>query len=194
MSKQIIIICLALVLTLGGWYGIHNFILINKKPLPASQQTNNISNIVSMKISSPNFVENGFLPPKYTCDGLALSPALNFSEIPLGAKSLALLMEDPDAPSGNFIHWLVWNIPADTTSIAENSLPTGVGLGWNDYERNKYGPPCPPSGVHRYIFKVYALDIKLENLSPRTDKQKFLDLIKGHVLAQAEMVTKYSRN
>lgn len=194
MSKQIIIICLALVLALGGWYGVHALVLVNKKPMPTSEKVNNITNIVSMKISSPNFIDNGFLPAKYTCDGLAISPALNFSEIPVGAKSLALIVEDPDAPSGVFTHWLVWNIPAGAASLSENSLPAGAELGWNDYDQTKYGPPCPPNGVHRYVFKVYALDLKFDGLSPRTDKNKFLELIKGHILAQDEITAKYSRN
>ena len=145
-----------------------------------------------MKITSSAFQQGGSIPSKFTCDGADTSPVLQIQEIPPVAKSLALIVDDPDAPSGLFTHWIVWNIPPQTSTIAEGSAPKGVP-GTNDFGKSGYGGPCPPSGTHRYFFKVFALDRELD--LPAGGKRSQLDAaIKGHVIAQGELMGRYSRN
>lgn len=124
------------------------------------------------------------IPVKYTCSGENINPEISISGIPAETKSLALIMDDPDAPSGDFVHWVMWNILTDG-KISENSAPGVQGV--NDFGENKYGGPCPPSGTHHYHFKIYALDTKLE-LPAETDKQGLLKAMEGHVLASGELV------
>lgn len=145
-----------------------------------------------MKLTSPAFVNNQYLPSKYTCDGNGVNPILEFTDRPNEAKSLALIFDDPDAPSETFIHWVVWNLPPDTARLEEGVLPSGAVVGKNTTEENNYVPPCPPSGAHHYTFKLYALDVVL-NLSPATDKAKLELAMQGHILSQAELVGIYSR-
>ena len=115
-----------------------------------------------MTITSPAFSAGAEIPAKFTCNGQSTSPELRISGTPPGAKSLALIAEDPDAPSGVFTHWLVWNIDPQTTRWGENSVPAGALQGTNDFSKKGYGPPCPPSGTHRYVFKIFALDRTLD--------------------------------
>ena len=144
-----------------------------------------------MKITSSAFQEDGSIPSKFTCDGGDTSPPLQIAEVPSGAKSLALVVDDPDAPSGLFTHWMVWNISPQNNTIAEGSTPKGV-QGTNDFGKSGYGGPCPPSGTHRYYFKIFALDRELE--SPAGTKRSQLDAaMKGHVVAQGELIGRYSR-
>jgi Raf kinase inhibitor-like YbhB/YbcL family protein len=144
-----------------------------------------------MKITSPAFQQGGNIPPKFSCDGGNTSPPLQFSNVPLAAKSLVLIVDDSDAPSGSFTHWAIWNISPQTTAIAEGSAPKGVP-GTNDFGRSGYGAPCPPSGAHRYNFKVFALDRQLD--LPSGARRGQLDAaIKGHVLAESELMGRYSR-
>ncbi len=142
-----------------------------------------------LDVSSPAFENNGRIPSRYTCDGDDINPPLSIGNVPDSAKSLVLIMDDPDAPAGTWVHWVMWNIPL-TGSIAEDSQP-GVG-GKNSWGRNDYGGPCPPSGTHRYFFKVYALDtmLELKNDAAKTD---VLDAIEGHALAQGQLIGLYSR-
>lgn len=140
-----------------------------------------------MKILSTAFGQGEAIPAKYTCQGNDINPPLSFSEVPASAKSLALIMDDPDAPMGTWVHWLVWNISAQTTLIAENSVPSGAVQGKNSWGKSKYGGPCPPSGMHRYFFKLYALDIML-SLSSTADKTQLENSMKDHVLAQDELI------
>src|SRR5438876_9788033 len=114
-----------------------------------------------MKISSSAFQEGGNIPSKFTCDGTDANPPLRFEGAPAETKSLVLIVDDPDAPSGLFTHWLIWNISSQTTTIAEGSTPKGV-QGTNDFGKSGYGGPCPPSGTHRYYFKIFALDRELD--------------------------------
>jgi hypothetical protein len=144
-----------------------------------------------MKISSSAFADSQSIPAKYTCDGGDASPPLTFSDIPSNAKSLALVVDDPDAPSGTFDHWIVWNIPPTTTSVAEGKSPTGVA-GRNGFGKNSYGGPCPPKGEHRYQFKLYALDATM-NLQPSSGKADLERAMKGHVVAEARMMGRYKR-
>ena len=144
-----------------------------------------------MKITSSAFQEGGNIPSKFSCDGADTSPPLQISDIPSGAKSLVLIIDDPDAPSGLFTHWAVWNISPQTSTIAEGSTPKGV-QGTNDFGKSGYGGPCPPSGTHRYYFKIFALDRELD--LPFGAKRGQLDAaMKNHVVAQGELMGRYSR-
>ena len=140
-------------------------------------------------VESPAFKANGTIPSKYTCDGKNISPELHVSMIPSGTVSLALIMDDPDAPKGTFDHWIMWNIPVQD-KISEDSAPGMQGK--NGKGDNKYTGPCPPSGTHHYHFRVYALDTKL-NLAEGSDKQALLKAIEGHILATGEIVGLYKR-
>lgn len=141
-----------------------------------------------MKIISSAFEDKQLLPEKYTCVEKGVTPPLQFSEIPVNAKSLALILDDPDAVGGNFAHWVVYNIPVNVSEFAENTKPSGVE-GVNSGGRSGYYPPCPPSGtgVHRYTFKLYALDTEM-NLSGSVDKKAVENAMQGHILDQAELV------
>ena len=144
-----------------------------------------------LKVTSSAFQEGGNIPSKFTCDGENTSPPLQIADIPSEAKSLALVVDDPDAPSGLFTHWAVWNIPPQTTAVGEGNAPKGV-QGTNDFGKSGYGGPCPPSGTHRYYFKVFALDRELD--LPFGAKRGQLDAaMKGHVVAQGELIGRYSR-
>jgi len=144
-----------------------------------------------MKITSSAFQEGGNIPPKFSCDGANTSPPLQISSVPSEAKSVVLIADDPDAPSGLFTHWAVWNISPQTSTIGEGSTPKGV-QGTNDFGRSGYGGPCPPSGTHRYYFKIFALDRGLD--LPFGAKRSQLDAaMKGHVIAQGELMGRYSR-
>jgi len=143
--------------------------------------------MADLSITSPAFAGKSTIPARYTCDGEDVSPPLQIDAVPDRAKSLALIVDDPDAPVGTWVHWVVWNIPPQTREIRENALPAGAVQGVNDWKRNRYGGPCPPSGVHRYFFRLYALDAVL-NLTATTDKGALLHAMQGHVVAQAELM------
>ena len=144
-----------------------------------------------MKITSAAFQEGGNIPSKFTCAGSDTSPPLQITGVPSEAKSLVLIADDPDAPSGLFTHWLVWNIPPQTNSIAEGSAPKGVH-GTNDFGKSGYKGPCPPPGTHRYSFKIFALDRELD--LPSGARRSQVDAaMKGHVIAQGELVGRYAR-
>src|SRR3989344_873103 len=115
-----------------------------------------------MNLSSPAFEHHQPIPAKYTCDGENINPLLQFSDIPDSTKSLVLIMDDPDAPAGLWVHWTIWNIDPGTAEIAENSVPPGSIEGVTSFGKPGYGGPCPPSGTHRYFFKFFALDTKLD--------------------------------
>jgi hypothetical protein len=144
-----------------------------------------------MKVTSSAFQQGGNIPPKFTCDSGDTSPPLQIAEVPSGAKSLVLVVDDPDAPSGLFTHWIVWNIPPQTNAITEGNAPKGVH-GTNDFGKSGYGGPCPPSGTHRYYFKIFALDRELD-LPPGTKRSQLDAALKGHVVAQGELMGRYSR-
>ena len=146
-----------------------------------------------MKITSPEFTNGGSIPSRFTCDGENVNPSLRISDAPPGAKSLVLIVDDPDAPVGTWTHWLVWNLKTDLKEIAVNSVPAGAVQGVNDFHKNNYGGPCPPSGTHRYYFRIYALDTVLD--LPASTNRKALDkAMAGHVVAQAEWMGKYARS
>jgi Raf kinase inhibitor-like YbhB/YbcL family protein len=145
----------------------------------------------TMKITSSAFHEGANIPSKFTCDGSDTSPPLQIAGVPSGAKTLVLIVDDPDAPSGLFTHWLVWNIPPQTGSIAEGSAPQGV-QGANDFGKSGYRGPCPPPGTHRYSFKIFALDHELE-LRSGAKRSQVDAAMKGHVIAQGELVGRYAK-
>ena len=143
----------------------------------------------NMKISSSAFEHKGRIPDKYTCIGDDVNPPLEISNIPKGTKTLALIIDDPDAPVGTWVHWVVWNINL-SGGIMEDSVPGTQGS--NDFRKIEYGGPCPPSGTHRYFFKLYALDSELA-LEEGSDKKKLLATMEGHVISQAELIGLYSK-
>jgi hypothetical protein len=153
---------------------------------------------MSFQLRSPAFKENELIPKKYTCDGSDVSVALNWSDPPKDTKSFALIVDDPDAPAGTWVHWVLYDLPPDTREIPENNprqenLDNGAKQGNNDFGKIGYGGPCPPAGPsHRYVFKLYALD-KISGLSTKATKQQLLDVMKGHTLAEAQLVGTYKR-
>jgi Raf kinase inhibitor-like YbhB/YbcL family protein len=155
---------------------------------------------MAMKLTSPAFKPNGHIPSRYTCEGDDVSPPLAWDGVPQGAKSLALIVDDPDAPDPKapqrvWVHWVVYNIPPDTKSLPENAgkteLPQGTAIGLNDYTKAGYGGPCPPIGRHRYFHKLYALDSALD-LKEAT-KAQLEQAMKGHVLANAQLIGTYQK-
>ncbi len=145
-----------------------------------------------MKLESTAFKHNQMIPSKYTCEGEDMNPPLKVSAVPKNAKTLVLIMDDPDAPMGTWVHWLIWNINPQTTEIAEDSVPAQSIEGTTSWRRTGYGGPCPPSGTHRYFFKLYALDIDLK-LSPETDKLKLEKAMTGHILDKTELIGLYKK-
>jgi len=157
-------------------------------------QKENIFYNFGMQITSPQFKNGGNIPALYTCDGKGINPPLVFKDVPKGTKSLALISDDPDAPNGTWDHWVLWNIPPETTEILENSIPNGAVLGKTSWpvNANKYGAPCPPSGSHRYFFKLYALNTIL-NLSINSTSQDLMNAMQDYILAEAELMGRYQR-
>jgi len=148
--------------------------------------------IENMKISSPAFGHNQSIPPKYTCDGENVNPPFMISGASEGTKSFVLINDDPDAPMGTWVHWTLWNIGPKTTEIGENSVPAGTVEGITSFGNSGYGGPCPPSGTHRYFFKLYALDTTLD-LDVKAKKIDVEKAMEGHILDRAELVGLYKR-
>ena len=153
---------------------------------------------MSLQISSTAFAAGENIPKKFTCDGPDVSPKVNWNESPAKTQSFALIMDDPDAPVGTWVHWVLFDLPADTKELAEGvakqeQLANGTRQGRNDFGKIGYGGPCPPPGKpHRYFFKLYALDAKL-NLKAGATKADVERAMKGHILAQAELIGRYGR-
>lgn len=152
-----------------------------------------------MNLASSAFAHDGAIPKKYTCDGNDSSPPLSWSGVPAQAKSLVLIVDDPDAPDPaapkmTWVHWVLYNLPPSAGGLAESvtSLPAGTAEGTNDWQRTGYGGPCPPVGRHRYFHKLYALDTVIQGLS-RPDKVAIERAMQGHVIARAELIGTYER-
>lgn len=154
----------------------------------------------SIELSSPAFESGKLIPVQYTCDGEDSSPPLEWGYPPEGTRSFALIMDDPDAPAGTWVHWVVYNLPAESRSLPEGasrarasdfSLPQGAIQGKTSFNRTDYGGPCPPSGEHRYFFRLYALDSTLEDRP--MNKTALLKAMEGHILAQGELMGVYQR-
>jgi len=183
-SKLLIIIILVLIL--GG------IIFLFWQEKPKEEIPSELALPKIMKISSFAFENNSPIPSKYTCDGQDINPPLEIEDIPEEAQSLVLVVDDPDAPIGTFLHWLVFNINPDVSLIEENSLPSGAVQGRNGFGKESYGGPCPPFGEHRYFFKIYALDKKLDLLSGSRLKE-VEGAIQDHILDQAQLIGLYQR-
>ena len=152
---------------------------------------------MAIKITSPFFDQGGMIPVEYTCDGKDISPALEWIGIPENSKSLALICDDPDAPAGDWVHWVIFNIPATATGLPEHMPPNkvfenGARHGLNDFRKLGYGGPCPPSGTHRYFFKIFALDIEID-LPPGSTKNDLVKAMKGHIVSKGELTGRYKR-
>ena len=146
-----------------------------------------------MKLNCPAFLENQKIPPIYTCDGENINPPLLISEVPNNAQSLALITDDPDAPNGTFTHWMIWNMLTDLKEISENNVPEGAEQGMNGRGKMGYTGPCPPSGVHHYHFKLFALNRKLD-VSINISKQELEREIQGSLIEKAELIGIYNRS
>jgi Raf kinase inhibitor-like YbhB/YbcL family protein len=151
----------------------------------------NMNAASSISVTTPVFQAGGDVAAKFTCNGANVNPELKINGVPNEAKSLVLIVDDPDAPRGLFTHWIVWNIDPKATDIGENSAPAGGIQGTNDFGKRNYGGPCPPSGTHRYFFKIYALDTKLD-LKPSARRAELDAAMRGHTLAQGELMARYS--
>lgn len=152
---------------------------------------------MAMTVTSTAFEEGGMIPSKYTCDADDISPALSWDGVPENTKSLALICDDPDAPAGIWVHWVIYNIPSDTGGLpekcpADEKFKDGTRTGINSWGKFGYGGPCPPGGTHRYYFKLYALDTVLD-LSGKVDKKELLKGMEEHILAEAQLMGKYKR-
>ena len=153
---------------------------------------------MTLELASPAFEDDETIPSKFTCDGGDISPPLEWSGVPEGTKSLALICDDPDAPMGTWVHWVLYGLPADTTLLPEGvptdeAVENGALQGKNDFKRIGYGGPCPPPGKpHRYFFKLYAVDSELD-LKPGATKKDLVRAMKGHVLAEGRLVGRYKR-
>ncbi len=152
---------------------------------------------MEITITSSAFKEGGMIPSRYSCDGEDISPPLAWTGVPDGTKTLALICDDPDAPVGTWVHWVLFDLPADTRELPANVPPdkvleSGAKHGVNDFRRFGYGGPCPPGGTHRYYFKLYALDTEID-LGPGITKAQLLNAMEGHILARGELMGTYNR-
>ncbi|OQY29142.1 MAG: hypothetical protein B6244_04715 [Candidatus Cloacimonetes bacterium 4572_55] len=172
-----------------------------EKPTPPDRTETEIKSEPepTFQVISPAFEEDETVPVRYTCEGDNISPALSWSNVPDAAKELALICDDPDAPAGTWVHWIVFHIPPDTTGLPENfpldeELPSGIRQGVTSFQTIGYGGPCPPRGrgVHHYLFKLYALDTEL-SLKPGATKEELLTAMEGHILAETQLIGEFER-
>jgi Raf kinase inhibitor-like YbhB/YbcL family protein len=178
--KRAVFLCFVLVIVLASCSS-------NETPTAEPTEAN-----MSLDLKSDAFVSGQSIPAKYSCIGKNISPALTWSNAPTGTQSFALIVDDPDAPMGTWVHWVLYNIPSTTTSLEESADTGALSVGKNSSGKMRYDGPCPPSGTHRYFFKLYALDSSL-SLSPGATKEQLLDAMKGHILAQGELMGTFSK-
>ncbi len=183
------LIAFIFILILGG--GALYMYYVNS-PYAGGTKRTVFGKLESMKITSGAFENNGNIPSKYTCDGQNISPPFTFFTVPPETLSLVLIAEDPDSPSGNFTHWVVFNINPFTNGFDENTVPSEASGGLNDFGEPHYGGPCPNSGVHHYIFTLYAVNKKLE-LEKGAAKQEVLDAMKNHIIEESEIIGLYEK-
>ena len=172
-----------LIIIIGGYFLWQN----KRKTIPPRV----LKPIFNMEIKSPVFENNTRFPAKYTCDGEGINPPLLISGVSPEAQSLVLIFDDPDAPAGTFTHWTVWNIDPKIKEIKENNVPEGAIEGMTDFGRSGYGGPCPSSGLHRYTFRLYSLDKKLD-LGAGARRAALEEAMNGHVLEEAKLIAPYS--
>ena len=169
----------------------------NKQTASDQSESKEGNNMASLQLTSTAFKEGELIPSQYTCDGKDISPPIKWSGVPQNTKSLAIIGDDPDAPSGTWVHWVVYYISPTVSELPEG-VPTkettsdGIKQGTNDFKKIGYGGPCPPSGTHRYYFKLYALDTELQ-LSSKAKKSDVENAMKGHILATGQLMGKYKR-
>ncbi len=178
MHKWFWVVVIALFIGLGAFAGI--------KVLHKEEQVQKTNNKGTLSLASPVFTNGETIPSKFSCKGENVNPPLIIKGVPEQTKSLVIIMHDPDAPSGDFIHWLVWNISPQIAGIKENSVPNEAVQGTTSFGETMYSGPCPPSGSHRYIFDLYALDDILST-SERTDKDSLMKVMQGHILNQTTL-------
>jgi len=147
---------------------------------------------IRLKVTSPAFQNNKTIPSKYGCDGSNVNPSVKIGDVPPGAKTLALIFDDKDAPRGTYAHWVLWNIDPSVREIQENSVPEGAIQGTNDFKKNAYGGPCPPTRPHKYALIVYALDVRL-NLEPKSGRADLEKAMERHIIAQGKLMGVYKR-
>lgn len=184
--KKVIFTFLLLVLAVFFAYSYY-FKYITQKGQGNNIFINKASN---MTLTSPVFTNNGSIPAKYTCEGININPPLSISTVSIFAKSLALIVDDPDSPSKDFTHWIIFNIDPETASIEENSIPENSAQGQNDFEQPNYGGPCPNKGEHSYVFTLYSLDSLLA-LEKEATKKDVLTAMNGHILEKAKLIGKF---
>jgi Raf kinase inhibitor-like YbhB/YbcL family protein len=180
MMRTVIVVALAL--ALSGCRG-----KTDAAPAPQSHASSG-----GMTLTSSAFANGAAIPKQFTCDGVNVSPPLAWSGPPSGAKSFVLIVHDPDAPAGDFTHWLLFNIPGSVTQLQEDGAQKQGDNGRNSYGKLFYSGPCPPAGTHHYVFHFYALDSELD-LRPGATRPELEQAIKGHILAEAELTGTYSR-
>jgi Raf kinase inhibitor-like YbhB/YbcL family protein len=169
----------------------------SRRPAAQSPAATPKENKAEIKLTSTAFKEGQPIPPTYTCDGVNISPPLEWSGVPKTAKTVAVIADDPDAPAGTWVHWVLYNLPADNIGLVENlpateNLAAGGFQGKNDFEKIGYGGPCPPSGTHRYFFKIFALDSELA-LKAGATKAELMKAMEGHVVLQGQLMGTYRR-
>lgn len=152
---------------------------------------------MDIQLNSSVFENEGMIPSKYSCDGEDISPPLSWPSVPERTQTIALIADDPDAPMGTFVHWVLFNLPADVQELpedvpSEKKLDNGALQGTNDFKKIGYGGPCPPGGTHRYYFKIYALDTEID-LEAGATKKDLINAMEGHILAQGQLMGKYQR-
>jgi Raf kinase inhibitor-like YbhB/YbcL family protein len=179
---------------MGRWITLLLLVALTGLPYPGKGKGKGKEGVrmVQIDLTSPAFHGGGAIPGTYTCDGRDVNPPLVIGPAPAGTRTLALLVDDPAGPVGIWVHWVLWNISPETREIHENSVPSGARQGRNDWHRAGYGGPCPPSGTHRYFFKLYALDTLL-NLGPTTTKAELERSMQGHILGRGELMGTYRK-
>ena len=191
MKKFLVLFVLIVIVGIGYYYFLNNE---SNQSVDNQPSNNNIINQTKpIKITSSAFEHNQNIPAKYTCDGEGVNPPLEFGNVPENASSLVLIMDDPDAPMGTWVHWTIWNIDPSIYQIEENSVPVKVIQGKTSSGQNKYGGPCPPSGRHRYFFKLYALDVPKLELPSYSDKAALEAAMGGRIIDKAELMGLYNR-
>ena len=168
------------------------FLIALTLPVIGLAQAQSVPAPASLKVTSSAFSDGGKIPNKYTCDNSNVSPPLRIENLPKAVKSLALIVDDPDAPGGTWTHWLLWNIDPKATEIREDGVPQNAVQGTSDFGSARYGGPCPPSGQHRYYFKAYALDTVL-SLPSSAKKAALEKAMAGHIVAKGSLMGTYSR-
>lgn len=179
------------------------FLLVRKEGMIESQNASfekkieqkkeiTIPETKSIRITSSEFKDGNHIPYQFTCDGENTNPPLSISEVPKNTKSLALIMNDPDAPGGEWVYWLIWNINPSITEIPKQNIPSHAVQGITDFKKPGYNGPCPLDGLHRYFFTLYSLDVMLD-ISPSSQKTDLEKAMKGHIISQAQLMGLYAR-